>query len=557
MSAPAYQPPPWRQQPVATGQPGSNGQRPPGEDEKCPCGPQFAGERGPTRTPHYFAVHTKNGRSLDPGMSLITVPDSDLTAAARVKGMYTVGGHPILFAQQTRRWLAWVDGIYAPQPVTFGTHMAQDLAVWLKSLLREMEIEVNDHVAVRNPGLQGAALDAAMKKAQPLWRDHRAFCKHLWSEKGQAAMIRQLERTCGIDDGMLDATTGEIIIDGGRISAEQILRDGAVQLLPHDHKIWVTKRMGKGVGYDPAAQCPAFDQFLATSVADEGQRDWLLWRTAHALFGNNPRKGFVNPIGETDSGKSTFTKIIARLGGHYARSVEAKTFMAGRHNDSGFLADQLRGARFVSTHEPQPGAKFDTGYLKTITGQDRQRTAGKWKDYIEWTPQCTPYIGTNRPILFDTSDQAMMNRQEAIRFAVGYAVKDEHLDQRLAAELPGILNRLLGCLVREAIHGPPPLPASMVIERERLASETEDSLRFVDEALEAGWLAACGPEVSASNCVQVTWLYQQFSDWCSHDQGIKLQNVIGRKTFSAVVGRRYPAVKSNGYRCRGLIYTGS
>jgi P4 family phage/plasmid primase-like protien len=555
MTAGAYQPPPWRQDPQDTGQagPGSNGQRPPGKQEKCPCGPEFAGRRGMTRTPHYFAVHTKDGLMLDPAESFDLVPNSDLQAAVKIIGLHIDGGHPILFAQQTQRWLFWEGGVYAPMPVHFGTHLAQDLAVWLKSLLWEMEKAVNTAVAKNNPGLAGDALTDAQKKAWALWKDHRAFCKHLWSERGQAAMIKQLERTCGIDDGMLDVGTGEIIIDGGRISAEQILRDGAVELLPHDPAIPVTKRMGAGVHYDPAAACPVFDEFLRTSVADEGQRDWLLWRTISALFGLMPRKGFVNPIGERDSGKSTFTAIITRLGGGYAKAVEPKTFLAKHASDSGFLADELRGARFVSTHEPQPGARFDTGYVKTITGRDRQRTAGKYAKPVEWTPQCTPFIGTNRPILFDTSDEAMISRQEAIRFARGYEVKDEALERRMAAELPGILNRLLSYLVREAQWGKPEPPPSMLAERERLASETEPSLQFVDEALEARWLGTCDLDVAASNCVQVTWLYREFERWCFHE-GIK--QPPGRKTFSAVVGRRYPAEKSNGYRFRGLIWAG-
>jgi P4 family phage/plasmid primase-like protien len=555
VSTPAAQPPPWTQDPSqqqATGQPEANGQAPPPAIRKCPCGPAFAGRRGLTHTPHYFAVHTKDGLMLDPAESFDLVPTSELQAAVRIIGLHIDGGHPILFAQQSGRWLMWADGVYAPQPVHFGTHMAQDLAVWLKSLLREMEQAVNTAVAGKNPGLAGDALNAVMKKAWDLWKDHRAFCKHLWSERGQAAMIKQLERSCGIDEAMLDVGTGEIVIDGGRISAADILRDGAVTLLPHDPEIRVTKRMGAGVGYDPAATCPVFDQFLATSVADEGQRDWLCWRTASALFGRT-RKGFVNPIGETDSGKSTFTAIIARLAGDYAKAVAAKTFMVKHASDSGFLDDELRGARFVSTHEPEPGSRFAVGYVKAITGQDRQRTAGKYAKPVEWTPQCTPFIGTNRPILFDTSDEAMMRRQEAVRFARGYTIRDEHLERKMAAELPGILNRLLSYLVREAQHGPPPLPASMVAERERLATETEPALAFVDEALEARWLATCGLDVAASNCVQVTWLYREFERWCFHE-GIKPGG--GRKTFSNVVGRRCPVEKSNGYRFLGLIWTG-
>jgi len=97
----------------------------------------------------------------------------------------------------------------------------------------------------------------------------------------------------------------------------------------------------------------------------------------------------------------------------------------------------------------------------------------------------------------------------------------------------------------------PPLPASMVAERERLATETEDALQCVAEMVELGSLAALPPEsVSAVRCVKVDWLYQQYAAWCASTEGIA--RPLGRKTFSDIVGRRYPRKKSDGWRFTGL-----
>jgi hypothetical protein len=537
-----------------------NGQVPNGLaalEQAAPCCGISSGPGRPF-TAHYFAVHDARGH-LNLPATCERMPDSEYAATLALQRMFTDAGHPVLCGKQTRggRWLRWADGVYAQQEATF----ADDVIKWLAQAYRELLGDIEQWVKITAELTQHTDAKEREKyiAAQMAFFAGKArFRDRLWSEQGQAAMIRQLGRTCGEDEGNLDAGTGEIVLDAdregrGRISVAQILRDGRVEPLKHDPAIKVTKRMGAGVRYDPAATCPVFDEFLRTSVADGLQRFWLLWRTAHALFGDSPRKGFVNDIGEPDSGKSTFTAIIARLAGGYARSVDAKTFMAKHASDPGFLADELRGARFVSTHEPEPGSRFATGYVKSITGRaDRQRTAAKYGQPVEWLPQCTVFIGTNRPIRFDTSDEAMMRRQEPIRFARGYAQPDPYLEARMATELPGILNRLLECLLWEARNGgPPELPASMLAERERLADETEDALRFVTEWLEKGWLAEDWT-VSTSNCIGVNWLHEQFEAWCIGER-IKQQHVPGRKTFSAIVGRRYPAQKSNGYRFRGLI----
>jgi hypothetical protein len=547
-----------------------NGQPARMRGEPC-CGWNCFGKPGEPFTPHYYVVHGKAGSAsagdIDLAATHERLPSSELAAARLIKRMHADADKPLLHGEQTRRWRQWDGARYAPQNATFGTDLAERFAGEYKILLREIRQSVNLTVRVANPD---ATADEIEEKAEAemkaKWGKHLGYRGTLWSERGQAALIRQLGRTCGVDDSLLDADTGEIVVDGGRISVAQILGSYQpaapgrpevppyVKTLDHDPERLVTLRTGAGVDYVPGAACPAFDQFLATSVPDPQQRWWLCWRAISALFGRNPRKGFVNDIGEPDSGKSTFTTVMGLLGGGYARSVEAKTFMVKHASDSGFLADELRGARLVSTHEPEPGARFAVGYMKAVTGRDRQRTRGPYgRGFIEWTPQCTVFIGTNRPVAFDTSDEAVLSRQEPVRFARGYQVMDEHLAQRLSAELPGILNRLLECLLWEARWGLPPLPPSMIAERERLATETEPALRFVEELIGQGRLAEADPrQVSASHCVQLAWLYQAFEQWC-HDEGIR---PVKRSVFKAVVGRRYPARMSNGCRFHGLMVLG-
>jgi hypothetical protein len=504
----------------------ANGHRPPTGPFSCSCGQQRPGRNGWPGTPHYFASHGPDG-SLDL-TDTHYLPASDVAAASVLKNMCREAGYPVICGYQSGRWFTFDGSVYVPQDGLFGYRMAHWLAVSYLSVLGEMRAA------------------AGLEKLRPF----ETYLRRIMSEGGQAALMRQLAHSCGVDEQNLDTGTGEITVTGGRISVVQILAERQVRLLPPDPALLVTRRTAPGLSWDPAALCPVFDGFMETSVADLAQRDWLLWRTASALFGRMPRKGFVNLIGERDSGKSTFAEALQRLGGDYAITVPVQTFLAKHSGDAGFREAELRGARLVFAQEPRPGGRYDDGYMKAITGRDRQRTAGKWEKPVQWVPQCTPFIGSNSPIRFASSDEAMLDRHEPVRFARGYDQMNPRLAGELKAELPGILNRLLEYLVRESQWGPPPLPASMAAERENLVTETEDALAFIAEQIADGVLAEAPAGTAASNCAPVDWTFRRYQDWCRYAEGVA--HPLGRKDFSRVVGRRYERKRSNGWRFTGL-----
>lgn len=504
--------------------------------------------RGLPYTPCWFIIHEDDG-SPDTFATwrLGGLPKSDVECAALVFGMMSTAGARLRYGEQTGRWYMWDgSGRYAPQPPTFPIEMT----LWTASALRTAIDTVWTAIREQSTMIAAAQRAAWLKQAQDGWKPHRAFTARLWTDAGQKALRNVLADRCVTDADAMDAATGRIIVDNGVIDYAQVARDGYVRLLPHDPDDLVTRRCGPGVRWEPDARCPAFERFMRESVPDDEQREWLLWRACNALFGRMPRKGFVNAIGERDSGKSTFTDTMARLAGDYARTVPVETFLAKHASDSGFRQHDLMGARFVYTHEPNPGALYDVSFMKHLTGRDRMRTAGKWEKPVSWTPQCTPFIGSNGPIRFSTSDDAMMHRQEAILFARGYAVQDDHLAERLAAELPGILRLLVSHAEREHREGVPQLPFSIVQLREQMAVATEDALEFIAEWVAGGRLFEAHGDFPAYRCAQVGPLYRWYKDWCE-EAGVR---AVGRKTFSAVVGRKYPTSESGGkYRFTGLV----
>jgi P4 family phage/plasmid primase-like protien len=498
-------------------------------------------------------IHDDDGR-IDTTVSWQQggLPRSDVEMASVTGQMMLAAGCPVLHGEQSSRWYMWDgSGRYAPQSVTFALDMSQRLAEWHWHAVEDTWSRVREQIAEMPEGERPRVHTAAVKN----WAAHKSYRKRLHDDAGQKAIRSALAGRLPVDDNRMDAGTGRIVVDNGVIDIAQVLRDGYVALLPHDPDELVSRRMGKGVRWDPAARCPAFERFTHDSVPDPLQRAWLLWRTACTLFGRMPRKGFLNLIGETNSGKSTYTELIAWLAGSYAKTVPVETFLAKHASDAGFRQHELMGSRFVYTHEPNPGALYDVAMMKAITGRDRQSTAAKFQAYIEWFPQCTPFIGSNNPIRFKTEDDAMMGRQEAVLFQRGYERPDEDLLDHLKAERDGILTTLVEQIIWESRLGHvPALPDSIVSLRERMADDTEDALAFITEWLGEGRLHEVDKHTyPVYKCAPIAALYTHYRYWCE-DNGTR---PVPKRTFSAIVSRRYPRQKSGQWVFTGLAVTSS
>lgn len=517
-----------------------------------PCCPDRAGNRGRPFSSHWFVIHDDTG-AVDTGSTWTTggLPKSDVELATVVDGMMHEAGFPMIFGEQPRLWYMWDgSGRYAAQLVNYSKRMTKTLAGWVREAYNDVWAEVQAVIRM----LPEQVRATARKRAVENWAPHKQFVTKIWNDAGQKAIRNQISESVSEDMVLFDKDIGQIVLDNGVIDYADVLAHGYVRLLPHDPDARITRRMGRGLRWEPDARCPAFVQFITDSVPDEAQRRWLLWRTCCALFGLMPKKGFINLIGTRDSGKTTFTNTIAALAGDYAVGVPVETFLAKHSGDAGFRQHELMGARFVHTHEPNPGAPYDMGLMKAVTGRDWQKTRTLYQGFIDWLPQCTPFIGSNNPIRFSTSDDAFMDRHEAVLFTRGYESADPNLSERLRAELPGILRLLMEFAFAESRMGRmPDFPASMVDLREAMASETDAELEFVDHWLELGWLVKVPKDHPVYRCCPVGKLYQSYRSWAD-DVGLK---AVPQRTFSKTVGRRYPTGKSGQHVFTGLAPNGS
>jgi len=219
------------------------------------------------------------------------------------------------------------------------------------------------------------------------------------------------------------------------------LRTGTLR--PHDPDDLLTKQAP--VVYDPDAACPLWTAYL--SHAQRGDSDMLgfLQRLVGlCLTGITTEK--VLPIlhGPSNSGKTTFTKVIlALLGEDYAQIV-AETTVSRKDGADGIPDDvaRLRGVRFALVSETGEGMQLNEARIKAYTGRNRISARKLYGEWFEFDPEFKLIIETNNKPHIRENSTAVWNRIKLVPFTVVLpeAEQDKALiDKMVAAELPGIL----------------------------------------------------------------------------------------------------------------------
>jgi putative DNA primase/helicase len=375
----------------------------------------------------------------------------------------------------------------------------------------------------------------ARRSYELVWSGHRKYRNQLWNQGCKTRILKELNVSCSVNERRFDEDLDVAPCENGVLQQES----GKISLVEHSRERLVTKRLGGGIVYDPHAQCPLFHHFLGTSVPDESQREWLQGIMGAALFGR-PWKGFVNLIGKTDSGKSTFSRLMQRIFGSYSKAVSIETFLLGTTGNRDFRTHELKGVRLAVAGEPGIGRRLDSEIIKSLTGGDSQRTRTMYSKFVEWEPCVTIMIASNHPMKLETSDVAMLNRVGPVRFSNEHDI-DQTLERRLEKETSGILNWLIEGAEQIISSGHvQELPSSMLELREYMAEDIDDTLQFLAEGLSEGRYQNSVEEYLTSY-VSTNDLYHAYQLWASQE-GIKYP--VGKKTFTQRIGRRYKVSKS-------------
>jgi putative DNA primase/helicase len=224
--------------------------------------------------------------------------------------------------------------------------------------------------------------------------------------------------------------------------------------------------------------------------------------------------------------------------GDYAVNIQPETIMV-RQAQAGPTSDiaRLKGARFVTTVEPNEGARLNEGLIKQLTGGDKVTASKKYEDEFEFKPEFKLWMATNHKPVIRGTDLGIWSRIRLIPFKV--QIPDEKIDRqlkfKLREEMPGILAWAVeGCLLwrREGLKQP-----QSVLEASREYRGEMDVLSaFID--------ACCmeGGETDAGD------LFRAYIEWAKESNEFEMSST----RFGREMGKKYEKRRSS----RTNIYEG-
>ncbi len=237
------------------------------------------------------------------------------------------------------------------------------------------------------------------------------------------------------------------------------------------------------VEYDGSAKCPRWLRFLDEIFDGDAELvAWMQWLCGYTATGSTHRHIFPILHGSGRNGKSVLLNILRHvLGTDYTVVVNPEDLMVRKTGGDNHTLPRLYGARFAMAQETAENRKIDEALIKSLTGGDPVVARILYKENFEFLPSHTLWMSTNyRPRITGTA-VGIWERVRLIPFNREFTgdEQDPHLEEKLQAEIPGILNWILeGARMEE-----PPIPKCVKVATDEYRSESDTLAAWLDDAL--------------------------------------------------------------------------
>ena len=379
------------------------------------------------------AAYAASGASDSSDYS-VTIQKSMQQGAPRIQGkmyrfddtgnaerLFDAFGDMLRFCYTDKKWLYYYEGKWYTDNIGYIRQLA-DSATMLQE--QERILYAHDEEMLK-------AFDRHLKKS-------RSFA-------GKTNMIREAEHYAPILQQNLDRNKAVIGAKNGIID----LKTG--ELLPHDREAYLTKQCP--VIYNPDAPEPKlWLQFLSDIFGgDPYMLDYIQKCVGYSLTGSTSEQCAFFLFGTGRNGKSTFLEIVRGILGDYATNIQPQTIMVNPKSGNAPSSDiaRLKGARLVTSVEPNEGMRLDEGLLKQLTGDDVVTARKMFSEEFEFKPEFKLWMATNHKPLIRGTDTGIWRRIHLIPFEVQIPIDkvDKKLKYKLVKESEGILKwAVQGCI---------------------------------------------------------------------------------------------------------------
>lgn len=365
----------------------------------------------------------------------------------------------------------------------------------------------------------------------------KAFEKHMKScrsNKSKNAMLSEVMHHVPVLPAQMDRFKTVLNTPGGVID----LRSGGIS--PHDPMTYLTKMTA--VEYSENADCPRWLAFLDDIF--RGDKDLIRYvqkAVGYSLTGSTTEQCAFFLYGTGRNGKSTFIDIIRDIFGDYAANIQPETIMVRSNQSTAINSDiaRLKGARLVTSVEPNEGVRINEGLLKQLTGDDTVTARKLYGDEFEFKPEFKLWMATNHKPVIRGTDTGIWRRIHMIPFTV--QIPEEKIDRRLkyklSAELTGIFRWAVeGCLLwqKEGLK----MPRAVLEEVREYRREMDVISAFVEDKCTVGK----GLSVKSSQ------LFAAYLNWAEQNNEYRMSST----KFGMELAKRFEKVRTRG----GIYFNG-
>ncbi len=214
---------------------------------------------------------------------------------------------------------------------------------------------------------------------------------------------------------------------------------------PHTPENWITTH--NGIEYTPPVpgenirdNAPNFHKWLDHAAGKDPRKMMRICAALYMIMANRyDWQMFIEATGDGGSGKSTFTHIASLLAGKQNTVSAEMTSL----DDAGGRA-QVVGSRLIVLADQPKYTGEGTG-IKKITGGDPVEINPKYEKRFTAVIRAVVLATNNNPMIFTERAGGVSRRRVIFRFdnIVSEAEKDRELPEKIAAEIPVIIRRLL------------------------------------------------------------------------------------------------------------------
>ena len=358
----------------------------------------------------------------------------------------------------------------------------------------------------------------------------KAFEKHMKSSrsnKSKKAMLNEIEHHLPILPIQMDRYKMALNTPSGIIN----LKNGDVKA--HNPEYYFTKITS--VDCADAADCPRWLAFLDDIFA--GDKDLIRYiqkAVGYSLTGSTAEQCAFFLYGTGRNGKSTFIDVIRDVFGDYAANIQPETIMVKSSQSNAINSDiaRLKGARLVTSVEPNEGVRLNEGLLKQLTGDDTVTARKLYSEEFEFKPEFKLWMATNHKPIIRGTDTGIWRRIHMIPFNVQIPEDkvDKNLTHKLKAEMTAIFKWCIdGCLMwqREGLQ----MPAAVLKSVREYRREMDVISAFIED------------KCTLEGTVQASMLYAAYASWADSNNEYCMSNT----KFSTELAKRFEKIKGRKY----------